>query len=167
MDTENTASSPGSAGDNVIAPPDLTSRPFKCTVERGMSIPPKALYKAFTKEWERWFATPGRLLQQGKINTPFFFEVEHEGQRHPHYGRYLRFERSKLVELTWVTEATNGETVVTVEIGPRRKRTMLRLTHAGFADEDSMKRHEEAWPKVLEQLDSKLGAKPAEVIPGA
>jgi uncharacterized protein YndB with AHSA1/START domain len=99
-----------------------------------------------------------------EVNAVFFFEVvfQPEGgslQRHPHYGRFLRLEQDKLVEMTWVTGTggTKGvETVVTVELTPQGTGTLLQLTHAGFADEESRDGHAQAWPFVLEQLDLKV-----------
>jgi hypothetical protein len=101
-----------------------------------MPLPPATLYKAWTTEFDRWFAVPGSVLMTAKVDTPFFFETEFRPasdtalQRHPHYGRFLQL----IPNGTW---------------------TLVRLSHAGFPDIESMERHRQAWPMVLEQLEQR------------
>jgi uncharacterized protein YndB with AHSA1/START domain len=142
-----------------ITTPDLSKRPFSLTVERTMETPTNILYRAWSEQFDLWFAEPGVLIMKPEIDSVFFFETRHEGQRHPHYGRFLRLEPDRLVEMTWLTGVggTNGaETVVTVELTPANEGTNLRLTHAGFYEAPSRDQHEQAWKQILSLLDQKL-----------
>jgi uncharacterized protein YndB with AHSA1/START domain len=142
-----------------LARPDLSDRPHQLTVERDMKAPPAAIYRSWTEQFDSWFAAPRAIRMRAQEDEPFYFETEHEGERHPHYGRLLTLRQDELVELTWVTGmlGTEGaETVVTVELAPKGTGTRLRLTHAGFYDEASAQRHE-AWHSILAMLDERLG----------
>jgi uncharacterized protein YndB with AHSA1/START domain len=122
-----------------------------------MTSSPRALFRGGRKSSVAGSAVAGSVLMKGEVNAVFYFETDFEGQRHPHYGRFLRLEPDQLIELTWLTAATKGaETVVTVELARHNGGTELRLTHAGFPDEESRSRLEEAWPKVLARLDQQM-----------
>jgi uncharacterized protein YndB with AHSA1/START domain len=149
----------------MIVEPDLASRPYDLVVERDMSQNPARLYRAWTQEFDIWFAAPGSVTMRAEVGQPFFFETQHKlkteakVERHPHYGRFLRLEQDKLVEMTWVTGkgGTEGaETVLTAEFARKGAGSRVRLTHKGFPHETARKQHEEAWPLVLMQQEALL-----------
>lgn len=137
--------------------PDLSLRPLFIVEQRHMRASPSILYRAWTKSFDQWFADPGTVMMRDEVNAPFFFETRFEGARHPHYGRFLRLDPNHLVEMSWVTAATRGaETVVTVTLEPQDTGTHLLLRHAGFPDDESSRRHGNAWQQVLNDLDHKI-----------
>lgn len=143
----------------TTARPDLSTDPIKCIVERDMSVAPHDVYLAWTEQFERWFAAPGTVLMHARVDAPFFFETHYQGQRHPHYGRFLQLDPDRLVELTWMTgpAGTEGaETVVKVEIAPSDRGSRVRLTHAGFPNKEAMHRHDGAWVQVLANQENAL-----------
>ena len=139
--------------------PDATERPLTMTVERLMKAKASAIYRAWTEDFDCWFAEPGETFMIPEIDRPFFFYNRHDWGRHAHYGRFLELKEDEVVEMAWVTGAggTEGaETVIRVELSAREDGTLLRLTHSGFRDEKSRDAHEANWPEALEVLDEAL-----------
>jgi uncharacterized protein YndB with AHSA1/START domain len=132
-----------------------------CTVEVQLAAAPEDVYRAWTEQFDRWFAQPGSVRMRAVVGEPFFFTTEFEGARHPHYGRFLTFEPERLVELSWMTgdPGTHGaETVVRLALEPSGTGSSALLTHGGFRDADDAERHRSAWHEVLAHLDRVLGA---------
>ena len=143
------------ADDGRIAVRDV----HEFTVEQTMAATPQAIFRAWTEGFHTWFATPGAIRVRPAVGEPYWFDVVHDGERHPHYGRFLALEPGLLIEQTWVTgkNGTQGaETTVRVELEPVAGGTRIRLTHGGFYDIDSAQRHADSWPQILVHLDGTL-----------
>lgn len=143
-------------GSSSVITPDLSARPHNLKLERQMSATADALFRAWTtNEIERWAAAKDTALIKPKVNMPFFFETYHNGQRHAHYGRFLRLVPNRLAEMTWLNaEGTRGaETVLTIELSPNKKGTLLRLTHKGLPDEEAIDGYRKAWNLGLDELE--------------
>jgi uncharacterized protein YndB with AHSA1/START domain len=129
------------------------------TVEHCMEASPLDIFHAWTEGFDTWFASPGAIRMRPIEGEPYWFEVSHEGTRHPHYGRFLSLERGQLIEQTWVTGdgGTEGaETVVRIELTATESGSVLRLTHSGFANTEVAGRHADSWPRILTHLNEVL-----------
>ncbi len=146
-------------GDKMNKQPDTSARPHQLTVEREMLASPEVIFRAWTEQFDSWFAEPGTVLMKGEVDMPFFFETHFDGGRHPHYGRFLKLVRNELIEMTWVTGdpgTLGAETIITLELTPQNDGTLVKLTHAGFTDEKTRDGHAEAWPMALAILDERM-----------
>ena len=139
--------------------PDLNERQHRIHLEKSMRANASDLYQAWTEKFDLWFAQPGELLMEAKVDKPFFFYNRHDWGRHAHYGRFLELQQDRLIEMAWVTGkggTAGAETVIRIEFVPQEEGTWLRLDQSGFEDEESAKGHAENWPLALDELDQKL-----------
>jgi uncharacterized protein YndB with AHSA1/START domain len=99
-----------------------------------------------------WFGAE-RVILNPVVDGLFYLAAKHEGRTWPHYGRFVRIERPRQVEYTWVSEGTQGvESVVAVTFEARGDHTEVTLRHSGVPDDEMGRRHQEGWAWVLAKL---------------
>jgi uncharacterized protein YndB with AHSA1/START domain len=99
-----------------------------------------------------WFGTE-RTIMNPVVDGLFYFSVSHQGRSWPHYGRFLRIDRPRAIEYTWMSEGTRGiESVVALTFEPRGDETEVTLRHSGLADDEMGRQHQEGWKWVLGAL---------------
>jgi uncharacterized protein YndB with AHSA1/START domain len=146
----------------IPQPDKVKSRENQCAVRTRMNSAPRDIYAAWTTGFDRWFAVPGTVRMEPEVGAEYSFETEHDGRRHAHRGKFLRLEKDSLIEMTWITGAggTEGaETVLSVEIAEEGAGSLVDLKHAGFPNQESMQRHEQAWIGILSHLDKVLAGR--------
>ncbi len=68
-----------------------------------------------------WFGSH-RVILSAVTDGLFYLAVKHEGRIWPHYGRFVRIDRPRAVEHTWMSEATKGlESIVSRHIRAARR----------------------------------------------
>ncbi|HEY1924221.1 MAG TPA: SRPBCC domain-containing protein [Candidatus Acidoferrum sp.] len=98
-----------------------------------------------------------RLIVNPVVDGLFYFAVNHEGRVWPHYGRFVKLERPKLVEYTWMSEATKGaESTVTFTLEKQGGDTKVTLRHAGVPDDALGRQHKDGWEWILGALANAL-----------
>jgi len=112
-----------------------------------------------------WYGA-ARTILNPVVDGLFYVAMVHEGRTWPHYGRFLRIERPRQIEYTWMSEGTKGvESVVAVTFEPREDQTEVTLRHSGVPDDEIGRQHEEGWTWVLSMLAQRCGAGSSSVAP--
>jgi len=103
-----------------------------------------------------WFGTE-RAIINPVVDGLFYHSVKHEGRSWAHYGRFVRLERGRVIEHTWVSEATRGlESVVTITLKAQNGSTEVTLHHANVPDDEMGRQHEMGWSWYLSVLGERF-----------
>ncbi len=107
-----------------------------------------------------WFGGD-RVIVNPVVDGLFYLAVKHEGRIWPHFGRFVRIDRPRRVEYTWMSEGTKGcESTVLVTFESQGDQTEVTLRHSGVPDDEMGRQHQEGWTWVLSMLGERFTSKP-------
>lgn len=133
------------------------------TVSRAIPAPAEAVFDVWMDPKSPggpWFGAEG-IIMNPVVDGLFYFAVQHEGRTWAHYGRFLKIQRPRQVEYTWVSEATKGvESVVAVTFDPRGDQTEVTLRHSNVPDDELGLQHKDGWSWTLGALAERFAARP-------
>ena len=134
-------------------------------LKRRLAASADEVYAAWTDarslaEWMRPLPG-GRTEASADVRVGGKFRVDmydKEGKLYAHEGEYLRLERPRLVEFSWISDATERQrSIVTVELrSVGEDETELTLSHRLLPSERSAQSHTEGWTSILVELAAAL-----------
>lgn len=128
---------------------------YELTIARTYDAPAAKVFRAWAdpKRAGQWLAPGGRMIGDARVDGLFYLAMLHGDRSWAHYGRYVRVEAPRLLEFTWVSEATHGlESLVTIEFREKGGRTELTLHHEGLPNEDMQREHTRGWTQFADEL---------------
>ncbi len=137
------------------------------TVSREIDATPEEVFDAWTdpSKFGAWFGV-SRLIMDPVVDGLYYIAVDYQGRIWPHYGRFVRLDRPRLIEQTWMSEGTKGlESIITFTIEPHGDRVQLTIRHSGVPDDEEGRRHEEGWTGGLEAIEKYLAERRTVAVP--
>ena len=137
--------------------------PHEIRITRRLPATPAEVYDAWTdaQSIAEWMCPgPGmssKATLDVRVGGRFHIDMMGPGVSYPHDGEYLRLDRPRLIEFTWISDGTQQQpTVVTIELKPAGDDTELTLTHSSFPQQDAAERHEQGWGSIVDSLAETL-----------
>lgn len=137
--------------------------PHDIRITKRLPATPDEVYDAWTdpKSVMQWM-TPGpgmssKAKMDVRVGGKFHIDMMGDGKTYPHDGEYLRLDRPKVIEFTWISPGTQQQrTVVTVELRRAGDETDLTLTHKMFPTKDAADQHKGGWTQIVDHLGEVL-----------
>jgi uncharacterized protein YndB with AHSA1/START domain len=97
-----------------------------------------------------------KVIANPVVDGLFYWGHESSGRLFAHYGRFLRVDRGKLLEYTWMSENTHGlESRVEISFEARKGGTQVTIVHRGLPDDEDGRNHEKGWAYFLGLLENR------------
>jgi uncharacterized protein YndB with AHSA1/START domain len=136
--------------------------PIEISVSRIISARPEQVYDLWLdpkSAGSPWFGAE-RVILNPVVDGLYYFAVQHEGRTWAHYGRFLRLDRPRVIEQTWMSEATGGrESTLTATFEPGGDCARVTLRHTNLPDDVLGRQHEEGWTFVLGAIADRFGSR--------
>lgn len=99
-----------------------------------------------------------QAVVDARVGGRYRIEMFGLGSQHPQQGEYVRLERPRLIEFTWIADpALAQRSIVTVELAPAGDaETDLTLTHRLLPTESSVQSHHAGWDAALDSLVARV-----------
>jgi uncharacterized protein YndB with AHSA1/START domain len=108
-----------------------------------------------------WYGVE-KVIVNPVVDGLFYHAVQHAGRSWAHYGRFIRLERGRAIEHTWMSEGTRGlESIVTITLEPQDGGTAVTLRHANIPDDEMGRGHKDGWTWYLNTLGERFEKAPA------
>jgi uncharacterized protein YndB with AHSA1/START domain len=128
---------------------------MELTVTRTVPATPAEVYDVWLdpKSPGGPFFGATKTIVNAFVDGLFYQAMTHEGRTWTHYGLFVRLERPRAIEHTWVSESTHGiESKVSLTFEPQGDDTLVTLRHRDLPDDEDGRQHEEGWKFVLGSL---------------
>lgn len=133
-------------------------------LERKLGAPIDRVFQFVTQpeNLTQWWGPEGMTVPEGDLNFSRLgpwdsVMMNSEGQKYKVSGTVTAIDPPSSVAFTWAWHDENDqrghESRVTIELIEQSGGTLFRLTHAGLADEESSKNHEQGWNSTLNKLE--------------
>ena len=73
-------------------------------------------------------------------------------------GHYTEIDPPRRLAFTWVWDGQAHETLIEIDFEEADGETMVRFTHNGLLDEESLRDHEDGWSKCFDNLERTLAS---------
>jgi uncharacterized protein YndB with AHSA1/START domain len=128
---------------------------LQAIVERVLNANIEDVYDAWTdpKLFAQWI-TEGGTIEKADIRVGGEFLIMMgcgNDKFSPHGGVYLVLQRPHIIEFTWLSDWTSGESIVRIELSAEGELTRFKLVHTGLPDQANADDHQAGWTEFADK----------------